>query len=168
MDQYLKWAWMAFFSILAWSPATSLLCTLLHLRMQGPLSWIGRWISCSEIQPCSPASKWVPGLYRTHLSYTQTCLKVFLQLHVIQIISKLVIPRMSLICQQFVVTLQAQFGMAPLATMTNLHIDGTMETNIGMAMYVQNSRTDLQTVHDLEGAIVSSHGHTISRACTYV
>lgn len=52
--------------------------------------------------------------------------------------------------------IQAQFGLAPLATKTNTHVDGTITTSLGITMYVLDSRTDLQTVDDLQGAIVSS------------
>lgn len=42
------------------------------------------------------------------------------------------------------------------ATSVHSGTDGTMTTSHGLAMYVLKSRTDLQTVSDLRGAIVSS------------
>lgn len=51
---------------------------------------------------------------------------------------------------------QSQFGLAPLAIKTSIHVDGSIMTSQGMTMYVLDSRKDLQTVTDLEGAVVRS------------
>lgn len=50
--------------------------------------------------------------------------------------------------------------MGPMATINVGHMDGTFSNSQGMTMYVLNSRTDLQLVTDLEGAIVSSRAYT--------